>query len=102
MQISFDGQKHIFWQVLLWLRPILGWHKHQKCTVAKYYDYGHLLYVLFFTAIHAKYTHLDTSTPGVDFAKGFKTWHKFSTEIRFMLIPIIVLFIAHEFITGNV
>ena len=39
--------------------------------------------------------------PGVDFTKGFKTWHKFSTEIRFMLIPIIVLFIAHEFITGN-
>ena len=37
--------------------------------------------------------------PGVDFTKGFKTWHKFSTEIRFMLIPIIVLFIAHEFIT---
>ena len=37
----------------------------------------------------------------VDFTKGFKTWHKFSTEICFMLIPIIVLFIAHEFITGN-
>ena len=33
--------------------------------------------------------------------KGFKTWHKFSTELRFMLIPIIVLFIAHEFITGK-
>ena len=33
--------------------------------------------------------------------KGFKTWYKFSTEIRFMLIPIIVLFIAHEFITGK-
>ena len=40
-------------------------------------------------------------TPGVDFTKGFKTWHKFSTDIRFMLIPIIVLFIVHEFITGN-
>ena len=39
--------------------------------------------------------------PGVDFTKGFNTWHKFSTEIRFMLIPIIVLFIAHEFITGK-
>ena len=38
---------------------------------------------------------------GVDFTKWFKTWHKFSTEIRFMLIPIIVLFIAHEFTTGN-
>ena len=37
--------------------------------------------------------------PGVDFTKGFKTWHKFSTEISFMLIPIIVLFIAHQFIT---
>ena len=36
--------------------------------------------------------------PGVDFTKGFKTWHKFSTEILFMLIPIIVLFIEHEFI----
>ena len=35
---------------------------------------------------------------GMDFTKGFKTWH---TEIRFMLIPIIILFIAHEFITGN-
>ena len=33
--------------------------------------------------------------------KVFKTWHKFSTEIRFMLIPIIVLFIAHKFITGK-
>ena len=33
--------------------------------------------------------------------KGFKTWHKLSTEIRCMLKPIIVLFIAHEFITGN-
>ena len=39
--------------------------------------------------------------PGVDFTKGFKTWYKFSTDIRFMLIPIIVLFIAHEFITGK-
>ena len=39
--------------------------------------------------------------PGVDFTKGFKTWHKFSTEIRFMLIHIAVLFIVHEFITGN-
>ena len=38
---------------------------------------------------------------GVDFTEGFKTWHKFSTEIRFMLIPIIVLFIAHEFIRVN-
>ena len=38
---------------------------------------------------------------GVDFKKGFKTCHKFSTEIRFMLIPIIVLFIAHEFKTGK-
>ena len=43
----------------------------------------------------------DIYEPGVDFTKGFKTWHKFSTEIRFMLIPIIVLFIAHEFITGK-
>ena len=40
-------------------------------------------------------------TPGVGFTKGFKTWYKFSTDIRFMLIPIIVLFIAHEFITGK-
>ena len=40
-------------------------------------------------------------TPGVDFTKGFKIWHKFSIEIRFMLISIIVLFIAHELITGN-
>ena len=38
---------------------------------------------------------------GLDFTEGFKTSHKFSTEIRFMLIPIIVLFIAHEFITGK-
>ena len=37
----------------------------------------------------------------MDFTKGFKTWHKFSIEIRFMLIPIIVLFIAHAFITGK-
>ena len=26
--------------------PYFGWHKHQRCIVAKY-DYGHLLYVLF-------------------------------------------------------
>ena len=38
---------------------------------------------------------------GVDFTKGFKTWHRFITKIRFMLISIIVLLIAHEFITGN-
>ena len=40
--------------------------------------------------------------PGVDFTKGFKTWHKFTTEIRFMLIPIIVLFIAQGFINRTV
>ena len=34
---------------------------------------------------------------GVDFTKGFKTWYKFSTEC-FMLI---VLYIAHELITGK-
>ena len=56
MQISFNGQKHIFWQVLFWLRPILGWHKHQRCTVAKYHDYDHLLYVLFLQT----FRHLDT------------------------------------------
>ena len=40
---------------------------------------------------------MDTSNkPGVDFTKGFKTWHKLSTEIRFMLIPIIVLFISES------
>ena len=44
---------------------------------------------------------LNAPISGVDFTKGFKTWYKFSTEIRFMLIPIIVLFIAHEFITGK-
>ena len=33
----------------------------------------------------SKYTYW----PVVDFTKGFKTWHKCSTEIRFMLIPII-------------
>ena len=42
-----------------------------------------------------------TSNAGVDFTNGFKIWHKFSTEIRFMLIPIIVLFITRQFITGN-
>ena len=49
------------------------------------------------------HTFLKTNSagPGVDFTKGFKTWHKFSTEISFMLIPIIVLFTAHEFITSN-
>ena len=42
---------------------------------------------------------LFTWRSGVDFTKGFKKWYKFSTEIRFMLVPSIVLFIAHEFIT---
>ena len=37
----------------------------------------------------------------IDFVNVLKTWHKFSTEILFMLIPIIVLFIAHAFITGK-
>ena len=46
-------------------------------------------------------TSLDICMSGVDFTKGFRTWYKFSTEIRFMLMPIIVLFIAHEFITGK-
>ena len=59
------------------------------------------LCVLYFTTMEAKYTHVYISIPGVDFTKGFKTWHKFSTEIRFMLIPIIVLFKAHEFLTGK-
>ena len=27
--------------------PYFGWHKHQRCIVAKYHCYGHLLYVLF-------------------------------------------------------
>ena len=27
--------------------PYIGWHEHQRCTVAKYHDYGQLLYVLF-------------------------------------------------------
>ena len=43
-----------------------------------------------FTSNDSKVTTLSYS-PGVDFTKGFKTWHKFSTEIRYMLIPIIVL-----------
>ena len=46
-------------------------------------------------------SYLFISGYGVDFTKGIKTWRKFSTKIRFMLISIIVLFIAHEFITGN-
>ena len=50
---------------------------------------------------HDDARNLNNLSPGVDFTKGFKTWHKFSTEIRFMLIPISVLFIAHEFIMGN-
>ena len=27
--------------------PYFGWHEHQRCTVAKYHDYGQLRYVLF-------------------------------------------------------
>ena len=59
----------------------------------KLINYSNIIRVACFTQ--------ECGIPGVDFTKGFKTWHKFSTEIRFMLIPIIVLFIAHEFITGN-
>ena len=69
----------------------------------------HLRMTIVYFTVHAyivlqgnDFSLLNLSGPGVDFTKGFKTWHKFSTEIRFMLIPIIVLFIAHEFITGNV
>ena len=48
MQVSFDGQKHIFWSFFALLgAPYFGWHKHQRCIVAKYYDYGQLLFVLF-------------------------------------------------------
>ena len=73
MQISFDGQKHIFWQVLLWLRPILGWHKHQRCTVAKCHDYGHLLYVLFLQPYKLNIHIYTPRAPGARFTKLFMT-----------------------------
>ena len=57
-----------------------------------------LSYVLWFSSVINSFV---KQASGVDFTKGFKTTYKFSTEIRFMLILIIVLFIAHEFITGN-
>ena len=33
--------------VALFEAPYFGWHEHQRYTVAKYHDYGQLLYVLF-------------------------------------------------------
>ena len=59
---KFWWTKAYIWQVLLWLRPILGWHKHQRCTVANYHDYDHLLYVLLlqpYKLIIYTFTHLD-------------------------------------------
>ena len=47
MQISFDGQKHIYGKFYSDWGTILGGRKYQRCTVAKYHDYDHLLYVLF-------------------------------------------------------
>ena len=39
--------------------PNFGWHEHQRCIVAKYHDYGQLLYVY----IEANYTHIDPWIP---------------------------------------
>ena len=39
MQISFDGQKLIISKFYSGWGPIFGWHKHHRCTVAKYHDY---------------------------------------------------------------
>ena len=78
-----------------------GWlvrmYKIELVLLVAFYFASHML--IFSTNVSKPSRH--HYVPGVDFTKGFKTWHKFSTEIRFMLIPIIVLFIAHEFITGN-
>ena len=48
MQTGFDGQKHMQFLVDFTLveAPYFGWHKHQRCIVAKYNDYGHLLYAV--------------------------------------------------------
>ena len=33
-----------FWQFLLWLRSHASAGTHQRCIVAEYHDYGHLLH----------------------------------------------------------
>ena len=71
------------------------------CVLASQNLRWYFSYALFFKVVNQYFRLVTGYTPGVDFTKGFKTWYKFSTEIRFMLIPIIVLFVAHEFITGK-
>ena len=62
MQIRFDGKKHIFGKFYSGWGPILGWHKHQRCIVKISWLWPSTVCSIF-TAIQAKYTHLDTSIP---------------------------------------
>ena len=45
--------------------PYFGWHKYQRYIVAKYYDYGHLLYVLFLACGPKTASHIDTNSHSV-------------------------------------
>ena len=48
IQVSFDGQKHIFWLFLLCLRPHTSAGMNIKDALLQiYHDYGQLVYVLF-------------------------------------------------------
>ena len=69
MQIRFDGQKHIFWQFLLWLRP----NTLAGMSICKISWLWPATVRSIFTAIEAKYKHLDTSIPGAPFTKLFMT-----------------------------
>ena len=45
MQISFDGQKTYMLAIFTLVEAqYFEWHEHQRCIVAKYNDYGHLLF----------------------------------------------------------
>ena len=62
MQVSLDGQKHIFWLILLCLRP----HTSAGMNIKDALLQNIMImasYCSIFTAIDANYTHLDTSIP---------------------------------------
>ena len=65
MQVSFDGQTHIFWQFLLWLRPHTSAGMNIKHALLQNIIIMTTTVCSIFTAIEAKYTHLDTSIPVV-------------------------------------
>ena len=82
MQISFEEQTHIFWQFLLWLRPHTSTGMNIKDALLQYIMIMaiYCIIYMYFTAIEAKYTRIDTSIPVL---QQLQTW--IDTFIQLML-----------------